>query len=185
MKQLAASLIFAFCVIWPASGEAAYLIRLKNGNEFITGRYWQEGRQLMFDTPGGVFGVDRAFIIRIEQSDQAVKLAVPAQEMPQQKSPAEATEKKGAAKTSTPTEAKLQAKRDDDPISKEFQRLKARSQGVDGLLTSEIRELLKEITALKSRIRSNSKLFIDYAREFNEANEIANVTETALRSRDQ
>jgi hypothetical protein len=53
------------------------------------------------------------------------------------------------------------------------------------MLTAEIRELLKGITGFKNMISRNSKYFVDYAREFNEAQEIGNLTETALRSRDQ
>ncbi len=53
------------------------------------------------------------------------------------------------------------------------------------MLTSEIRELLKEITGFKNMISRNSKYFVDYAREFNEAQEIGNVTEVALTARNQ
>ena len=53
------------------------------------------------------------------------------------------------------------------------------------MLTPEIRELLMEITAFKNKILRDSKLFIKYAREFNGAQEIGNVTENALTSRNQ
>jgi len=46
------------------------LARLKNGNEFVTSRYWPEGRQILFDTYGGVFGIDKAFVTKIEASDK-------------------------------------------------------------------------------------------------------------------
>ena len=34
--------------------DAAFVIQLKNGNEFVTGRHWEEGTQVMFDVYGGV-----------------------------------------------------------------------------------------------------------------------------------
>jgi hypothetical protein len=185
MWKFASGLAFAVCLTSAAEGSAAYLIKLKNGNEFVTARYWQEGKQLMFDTYGGVFGVDRAFVTRIEQSDKPVSLAVATQELPEQKPQNESSEKKDPAQPSKPVQAKPEAKRDDDPITQKFNGLKERSKGVDGMLTSEIRELLGEITAFKTKIRSDSKLFINYAREFNEAQELGNVTEAALRSRGQ
>jgi hypothetical protein len=70
MQHPATSLVFAFCLAYSGFGEAAYVIKLGNGNEFITGRYWQEGQQLLFDIYGGVFGVDRAFVSKIEKSGQ-------------------------------------------------------------------------------------------------------------------
>ncbi|HET8562499.1 MAG TPA: hypothetical protein VFM35_01375, partial [Candidatus Binatia bacterium] len=73
MKHLVASLIFAFCLICSAVGEAAYIIKLKNGNEFVTGRYWHEGRQIMFDIYGGVLGIDKALVTKIEESNTPTK----------------------------------------------------------------------------------------------------------------
>ena len=53
------------------------------------------------------------------------------------------------------------------------------------MLTGEIRELLSQITAFKNKLVKDSKLFIDYGREFNDLNEIGDIVETALRSRTQ
>jgi hypothetical protein len=53
------------------------------------------------------------------------------------------------------------------------------------MLTGEIRELLSQITAFKNKLAKDSKLFVEYGREFNDAHEIAAAVETALRSRTQ
>jgi hypothetical protein len=53
------------------------------------------------------------------------------------------------------------------------------------MLTAEIRELLNQISAFKNKITKDSKLFFEYAREFNDAQEIGNSVETALRTRTQ
>lgn len=167
--------------------DAAFVIKLRNGNEFVTSRHWQEGKQVMFDVYDGVFGVDKGLVITIEQSDKPVRVAVKGQKNNETGSQVEVTnQKKETIKSPPSPEVKIEAKRDaDDPILKDFNRLKEKSAHLDKMLTSEIRELLKEITALKNMISRNSKYFVDYAREFNEAQEIGNVTETALRSRDQ
>src|SRR5258705_11484653 len=80
MQQSAVSLVFAFCLAYSAAVEAAYVINLQNGNEFMTGRYWHEGTQVMFDVYGGVFGIDRAFVTKIEESNKALKLEAAARE---------------------------------------------------------------------------------------------------------
>ncbi len=162
MRKSAASLVFAFCLAYSGAGEAAYVIKLGNGNEFVTGRYWQEGTQVMFDVYGGVFGIDRAFVTKIEESNKALKLEAAAREDPKVKpQPEQAEEAKESKKPPTPVEAKAEVERNDDAIAKEF------------------------ITAFKNKISRDSKLFIKYAREFNDAQEIGNVTENALTSRNQ
>jgi FtsZ-interacting cell division protein YlmF len=182
MRKFIMALVFGAFAGGLSEVNAAFVIRLKNGNEFLTGRYWQEGTQVMFDVYGGVFGIDRAFVTKIEESSKALG----AQEAP--KAQPETEQSKEAKETKKPTtaaEVKAEAERRDDPITQEFNRLQERSRGVDGMLTSEIRDLLREITAFKNKISRDSKLFIKYAREFNDAQEIGNVTENALTSRGQ
>lgn len=166
---------------------AAYVIKLKNGNEYFTSRYWHEGGQVLFDTLGGVFGVDKSFVSKIEKTDQPIRLATVADRDPAHKAASDSSkqnidsvEKKQAATNKSETNRQA-----DDPIAAEFNRLKAKSNEVDGMLTSEIRELLNQITAFKSRIVKDSKLFINYGREFNDLNTIGDAVETALRSRSQ
>lgn len=183
MQQSAVSLVFALCLAYSGAVEAAYIIKLGNGNEFMTGRYWHEGTQVMFDVYGGVFGIDRAFVTKIEESNKAFKLEAAVYEDAKDKPQTEAA--KETKKPTTPAEATAEVERNDDAITKEFNRLKERSKGVDGMLTPEIRELLMEITAFKNKILRDSKLFIKYAREFNGAQDIGNVTENALTSRNQ
>jgi hypothetical protein len=73
----------------------------------------------------------------------------------------------------------------DDPVVGEFNRLKEKSKEVDGMLTSEIRELLNQITAFKNKLSKDSKLFFAHGREFNDANELGASVESALRARTQ
>jgi hypothetical protein len=167
--------------------DAAFVIKLKNGNEFVTTRHWQEGKQVMFDVYDGVFGVDKALVTTIEQSDKPVRVAVKGQKNIENGSQVEVTnQNKETIKPTASAETKAEPKRDsEDPIFKDFNRLKEKSAHLDKMLTSEIRDLLKEITGFKNMISKNSKYFIDYAREFNEAQEIGNVIEAALTARNQ
>jgi flagellar motility protein MotE (MotC chaperone) len=185
-KSMAGLCLMAWAI---AAGwaDAAFVIKLKNGNEFVTSRHWQEGKQVMFDVYDGVFGVDKALVTTIEQSDKPVRVAVTGQQNTESGSQVEVTNQKNeTSKAAAAAEPNTKAKRNaDDPILRDFNRLKEKSAHLDKMLTSEIRELLKEITRFKNMIAKNSKYFVDYAREFNEAQEIGNLTEVALTARNQ
>lgn len=166
--------------------NAAYIIRLKNGNEYVTGRYWHEGTQVLFDTYGGVFGVDKAFIFKIEKSRNGVHLAAVSDggaTEPTQSSPDKSN--KDSTESKPVSQSKMQERDPDDAIVSEYKRLKGRSKEVDSMLTSEIRELLKDITAFKNKISRDSRLFVEYGREFNDTHEIGATVENALASRTQ
>ena len=168
------------------AADGAYIIRLKNGNEYVTARYWQEGTQVLFDTYGGVFGVDKAFIFKIEKSSNGVRLAAVSDggaAEPTQSSPDKSN--KDSTESKPISQSKIQERDPDDAIVSEYKRLKVRSKEVDSMLTSEIRELLKNITALKNKISRDSRLFVEYGREFNDAHEIGATVENALASRTQ
>jgi hypothetical protein len=167
-------------------GHADYIIKLKNGNEYVTGRYWHKGTQVLFDTYGGVFGVDKAFIFKIEKSGQAVDLASVADRHASKPSQSSSDKPNKESTESKPlSQSKTQERDPGDAVVSEYKRLKDRSKEVDGMLTSEIRELLKEITAFKNKLSRDGKLFVEYGREFNDAQEIGAAVETALRSRTQ
>ena len=57
-------LVFAF----PATGDTAYRILLKNGGEFKTLKYWSEGDQVKFYVYGGVVGIQKDSIRKIEKT---------------------------------------------------------------------------------------------------------------------
>jgi hypothetical protein len=181
MRGAVSCLTFALCLNTIARADAAYIIKLKNGNEYVTSRYWQEGSQVLFDAEGGVFGIEKGFVSRIEKTDRVIKMATAAPRDPSETIQTEAAKIDKSEKATEPKSAK---ERDPaDPIVGEFDRLKNRSKEVSGMLASEIRQLLNEITALKNRISKDSKLFIEYGREINDLHEMGDVVETALRAR--
>jgi hypothetical protein len=167
--------------------DAGYVIRLKNGNEYVTDRYWHKGTQVLFETFGGVFGVEKTFVSKIAKSDlgfRPIKLLEGEPAATDESSTG--TPANNAAEPKPSREAKVEKKRDgNDPIYSEYNRLKERSREVTGMLTSEIRDLLRDITVFRNKLSRDSKLFIQYGQEFNDAQEIAAAVETALRSRTQ
>lgn len=72
MRAIIAVFIVAL-YLHPAPAWASYLIKLKNGKEFVTSRYWEEGERIMFYTSGGTLGIEKDAISKIEESDRPVE----------------------------------------------------------------------------------------------------------------
>ena len=183
-KTIICSLLILFAGEF-ASARAAFIIKLINGNYFLTERYWQEKGQILFDSYGGVFGIDKGLITSIEQTNKSVNLIRLAPDALKE------TLLPLAKASDEPSKAMVQSQPDDqtkgdqnDPIKKTFATLKEKVNGLDGMLTAEMTALLNEITAFKNMVAKNSKYFVQYAREFNDAQEMGALVETKLKSRD-
>jgi hypothetical protein len=59
-----------FLVLVPGIAFSAYLIELKNGTQFVTGHYWEEGDQVKFNLYGGTAGFNRDIIKSIQKTDK-------------------------------------------------------------------------------------------------------------------
>src|SRR6266542_745068 len=168
-KGLIYGVVFAACSTGLGGADAAYVIKLKNGNEFITGRYWQAGQQLFFDSYDGVFGIDRSFVLKIEKTDKSEAIS--------KESGNDVTKEAPAAETKAP------AKKDEnDPVYKEFDAVKAQSGELTTMLTDELDDYLKKVVALISKIQSERKVN-QYLSEYSELSAMANAAEAALKSR--
>lgn len=182
------SSLVAVCVMaWVIEAElvdAAFVIRLKNGNEFVTGRHWQEGTQVMFDVYGGVLGVDKNLVSKIDRSDKPVHLLAgqSQDEKPQAVARKETSESNEAL---VPSTGKTEVKDDPtDPILKEFEALKQKSTSVNGMLTSELNEFAKNLAALKRKIQTSAKPN-DYLSQFTELHKIGDDLEDTINKRNQ
>ncbi len=179
MLNLTGGLVLVLLVQLPLVAEASYLIKLKNGNEFITTRYWQEGKQVLFDTYGGVFGVDRGFVTSIELSGKPVKIETVSAITEEEKVQPTAT--KESQDPAKPRES-ADPKKADDPIMMEFDGLKSQLKGLDGMLTSELLEYSNKITALEKKLQAEGKTNT-YLREFGDLFEMGDAVEEVLKTR--
>src|SRR5215470_9938039 len=164
MHKSWATLVFAVFIAYSGAAEAAYVIKLRTGKEFITGRYWYEGTQIMFDLDGGgVVGVDRSSVAAIEESDKPLRPTVESSlEAKPQAVAREEREHKNEPSSAGP---KSETKRDEDPILRDFDALKEKSKDLNGMLTSELQEFSKNLTELRRRIQLSGKSN-NYLREF-------------------
>lgn len=185
LAQLVSGVVFVIAATIGVA-DAGYLIRLKNGNDYVTTRYWREGSQVLFDTYGGVFGVEKNFIAQIVKTDDVAGLSSASYREPATNLPNKGLNDKKELRDNVSDALPSRTKADDyDAIRGEFNRLKEKANEVNGMLTAEIRELLNQITAFKNKLSRDSKLFIQYGREFNDAHELGSAVETALVSRTQ
>ena len=183
MLKFIALLWFSLPFVFPTVGKAAYIIKLKNGNEFITGRYWHEGRQVMFDTYGGVLGIDRSFVVTIEESNNPLKPISTVENSVEARSQVVTKEEKESKKkASSPAGQKVETKRDEDPVLRDFDALKENVKGLNGMLTTELQDFSRNLTELRQRIQLSGKSN-DYLREFAEISKMGEMVETALKSR--
>jgi hypothetical protein len=183
-NKILCALIFALGSSGLGVAEAAYVIKLKNGNEFITGRYWQDGKQVLFETYDGIFGVDKTFVSKVEKSDKPVRLITTAPAAPEVKQIETNDKDSGKVKeTLAENQEKEPAKRnEEDPIFRHFQALKERAKNIDGMLTSELTQLVKDLEDLKRAMQLGGKTG-EFLAEFGELHDIADRIEASLKGR--
>jgi len=184
MRPLLTVAILAIYFGLVTQAESAFVIKLKNGNEFITSRYWQDSKQVLFETFDGTFGVDKTFVVKVEKSEKPVRLIstveAAAEARAAQSSNKESEEvKKPVAEKPEQLPAK---KNEDDPIFRHFQSVRERSKNLGGMLTSELNLLAKDLEDLKRAMQLGGKTseFLD---EFRELHQIAERVEDAITGR--
>lgn len=169
-----------------SQADAAFVIKLRNGNEFITARYWQDGKQVLFETYDGTFGVDKSFVSNVEKTEKPIRLITTSQAAAEVAKVTESTVKENGAETKKPSvvnpEPSSAKKLEDDPIMRHFQSIRDRSKNIGGMLTSELNLLAKDLGDLKRAMQLGGKTS-DYLDEFRELHEIAEHVENAITGR--
>jgi len=67
MKKILTAIATAVFIIYPSICFASYVIHLKDGREFVTNRYWEEGDQIKFKRYGGVIGIHKDLVRGIKE----------------------------------------------------------------------------------------------------------------------
>ena len=83
MKKLITAIAAAVFIIYPCVCSASYIIHLKDGREFTTDRYYEEGDQIKFKRYGGLIGIKKDQVKEIEEiEDVPEEKAAGQQEVP-------------------------------------------------------------------------------------------------------
>ena len=172
MKKLILLIILIFStLIVPAAGHCDYAIHLKNGGRFLTPRYWEQDQEIKFYIAGGVMGIEKNSVRKIERStldlDGIYEVKKP------EKRPAQ-VEPKASSPSVPEKEGKELAKDDakkDATIMGEFKALEKRFESRKNMSINELSELKNELTVLRDTISSNYSEE-DYREEFGRINEM-------------
>ncbi len=109
MKKTISSLIILLLFLVPALGNASYLIRLKNGGQLFTSAYWFEDRMILFYCPGGIAGMERREIDRIERDDTYDNLGTVGRDIEKKAPPPPPKTEKPQEPEKSPVEAEQKA----------------------------------------------------------------------------
>ena len=74
MKKILTFIAAAVFVIYPSVSFSSYIIHLKDGREFATDRYYEEGDQIKFKRYGGVIGIRKELVKEIEEIEEVEEL---------------------------------------------------------------------------------------------------------------
>ena len=67
MKKTLTAIMITIFLLTPVLCFSAYRIHLKDGREFTTDRYWEDGEQIKFERFGGVIGMQKELVREIEE----------------------------------------------------------------------------------------------------------------------
>jgi len=177
---IAVFFIITLYLIYPDSSQAAYLIQLKNGREFITSRYWVEGNQVMFHTNGGVFGIAKELIRKIEQSDRPSGSEAVAGPLPAQRAEVK-PEKAETKKVDEPASAPKEPPKKNEEIVAEFRLLQKKFGQLNDLPNFEVYALSGDLNAFKKKVLSGN-LADDHKDELSAANAMIRAIEGYLKA---
>lgn len=175
---LTTSFLICSSVCFPSS----YLIQLRNGAEFTTYQYWEEGDQIKFCLYGGVVGVQKDFVRKIEGPGLGHRGETAAIGEPE---PVHVkAEPKAETKTQTVASPMEDEKKDDKRFMKEFFLLKEKFKDVYSMTNEELYRFAEDLMGFRNKV-IKSGLGHLYSDQFLEVYEMADEVEAALKARGQ
>ena len=184
MKNYIAAIITIVFLICPSICFSSCLIELKNGSTFIINHYWEEGRQIKFYYYGGVVGISKNLIRKIEKTD----LVYEEKTVSPQKKPETAsvkTEPEAGAKTKTEgAPAAGAAEKKDDLFMKEFNALEEIFKNISRMTTPELYNFAKELTGFRDKVHK-SRLSHVYVNQIYAIYSMGDEIEAAIKRRSQ
>ena len=182
MKNYIAGIITIAFLICPSICFSSYLIELKNGSKFITNHYWKEGRQIKFYCRGGVVGIGKDLVRKIEKTDLVYEEKTDfSQKKPETASvktepePGAKTRKGGAAGS---------AEKKDDLFMEEFNDLEKKFKNISSMTTPKLYSFAKELTSFRDKVHK-SRLGHVYVNQIYAIYSMGDEIEAAIKRRSQ
>ena len=172
MKKAILPLLFLLLLaLIPASSDASYNIHLRNGGQILTPHYWEEDDYVKFYIVGGIMGIEKLSVRKIEPSSRDLSV------MDEVKKP-ENLQAHVEPKTSLPVVPEKREKetatddtKKDPKIMEEFKALKKRFEFRNNLAIAELTDLKNELTALREKIVL-ARLKYDHLEEVNKLSDM-------------
>jgi hypothetical protein len=182
MKKFILIIVTIAFFIYPSVCLSSYLIELKNGSTFITNHYWKQKGQIKFYYRGGVVGINKDLIRKIEKTDLAYEEKATSPEKKPETAPIKAKPEADAKTEKTP--AAGAAVKKDDLFIKEFNVLKKRFENIESMTTEELYDFSKELTGFRDKVHK-SRLGHVYVNQIFKIVAMADEVETVIKSRGQ
>jgi hypothetical protein len=137
MKRILTAIFTAVFLLFPIASFSGYVIHLKDGTQFVTDQYFEEGGQIKFTRYGGLIGIEKDRISKIEETEP------PAEPPEKKKMPAEEKASPAAEETSKKEEPEKGTAKLEDPEREVAERAK-KDQRKDQLETGQLTEEQKK-----------------------------------------
>jgi len=182
MKNYIAAITTIVFLICPSICFSSCLIEFKNGSTFITNHYWEEGSQIKFYYSGGVVGIEKDLVRKIEKTDLVYEEKTA---FPQKKSETASvkTEPEAGAKTKGAGAAGT-AEKKDDLFMEEFNALEKKFKNISRMTTPELYNFAKELTSFRDKVHK-SRLGHVYVNQIYAIYSMGDEIEAAIKRRSQ
>ena len=184
MKKILPGIIFISLFFCASVCSGAYLIHLKDGREIITNQYSDEGDQIKLHRYGGIIGIPKDQIVKIEETDEileekkttAIKATTDKDET--------ATTDKGKSQSQSTGQKEAETAKTENKLLKEFDSLKERFKNVASMSKEQIYQFDKDLTGLRNKILK-AGLAGPYANQLTEILTMGSKAEEVLKKRAQ
>jgi len=148
MKKLVSAIVIIAFLIHPSICFSSYIIHLKSGAKFKTNRYWEEGGEIKLFIHGGVMGIKKELINKIEETDEVSKEKTVSPE----KSEPVSVQTKQKVDTKTQKTTPTMESKEDKRFMKEFYLLKERFKDINIMRTQELYQFAEDMTGFRNKV---------------------------------
>ncbi len=152
MKHFFQAIVIIGLLILPCKGFSYYQIYLKNGSQFETNLYWEEGGQIKFYTRQGIVGIPKNSVDKIKKSPLRPEETSEIKKQPKKLQETRADSPKADA---SETNRKGDFKKD-SPFPEDIKRLEKRFELRKNMTVEELDHFKNELTLLRDKISSDS-----------------------------
>ena len=179
MKKILQGILAVIVVLFPIACTATYIIHLEDGRSITVDKYWEEGDQIKFSRGGGIIGIEKNSVLKIEQTEAPADLpekkettaeteAAPASDGAKDATKGELSEGRGTQaeekfKDNQESKSRKESEKDTekenkeliDKYMKEFDLMKEKFKQVPVMTNEGLRQFVDELLSFRKRVFSD------------------------------